>query len=37
MAADGQAESIGCGAGRDTVYADANDRVFACEVVRRAR
>jgi hypothetical protein len=34
-AADGRAETVSCGAGRDSVRADRRDRLRGCEVVRR--
>lgn len=36
-AADGRAERVNCGAGRDTARVDRFDRVFRCERVRRSR
>jgi Ca2+-binding RTX toxin-like protein len=34
-ARDGIAETVDCGAGRDTAYVDKNDKVRNCEVVKR--
>jgi Ca2+-binding RTX toxin-like protein len=36
-AANGAAERVGCGPGRDTVIADARDRLFNCERIQRLR
>jgi hypothetical protein len=34
-ARDGQRDVIDCGSGRDSVTADANDRLVSCERVKR--
>ena len=36
-AADGRAESVDCGSGFDTVYADRHDRLHGCERVKIVR
>jgi hypothetical protein len=37
VSANGSIDTVGCGPGRDTVLADANDRLFNCERVSRLR